>query len=587
MNSNTNFIVFIVLSAALLLGFQYFYVKPIEQQQHMAQQQEAQPQQAEPSSPAAQTLPRPAATPTPLRNRSDVIKESARLPVVTPELKGTINLKGARFDDMLLSSYHETVDPASPPVTLLSPSGSAPPLNAYYTEIGWLSEQSDAPMPTSDTEWTTNDKQLSPEHPVRLVWNNGKGLVFERRISVDAHYMFTVTDHVANQGKAQLVLYPFGAVARRGNPSVSTSTVLHEGPVGVLGGTLEEITYKKLMDRGRFSYDSVGGWLGITDKYWLVALLPAKDEKITASFLYNQAEQTDSAQGHFQVDYRGAGMTLSPGGSIEHVMRVFAGAKRFELLNDYSDKLDVPLFNRAIDFGWFWFLTIPFMHLLSYLGHTLGSYGLAILVFTVMLKLITLPLSVKSFQSAGRMKQLQPEIGRLKERFADDKVRQNQEMMELFKREKVNPMSGCVPTLIQIPIFFALYKTLYVGIELRQAPFYGWIKDMSLPDPTSALTLFGLVPIDLPTSLQIGAWPILMGLAMMLQQKLSPQPMADKTQARMFALMPIIFSYMLAKMPAGLVIYWTWSNLLSIAQQWYIMRADAKRRGLPAANNNG
>jgi YidC/Oxa1 family membrane protein insertase len=352
---------------------------------------------------------------------------------------------------------------------------------------------------------------------------------------------------------------------------------VHEGALGVLDGTLQEYKYQKLIDHGKQTDDSVGGWLGITDKYWLVAMIPPQDEKLTADFTYNRGTATDPTMGFFQSDYRGAAVTVAAGGSAEQVTHLFAGAKRIKLIDAYADQYHIPRFDRAIDFGWFYFLTKPFLYTLAMLVGVTGSIGVAILLFTVLLKLVTLPLSLKSYHSMSRMKALQPELKQIQERFADDKMRQSQEMMELYKREKVSPMSGCVPTLIQIPIFFALYKVLYVNIEMRHAPFFGWIRDMSAPDPTSVLNLFGALPIDLLPSVHIGAWPILMGISMFLQQKLSPQP-PDKSQARIFMIMPIIFTYMLASMPAGLVIYWTWSNLLGIAQQWFIMSRDAARK---------
>jgi YidC/Oxa1 family membrane protein insertase len=397
--------------------------------------------------------------------------------------------------------------------------------------------------------------------------------------------MFTLTDRVANKGGSPVTLYPFALVARQGNPAPKPSSILHEGPLGVVNGTLEEYKYKKLIEDGKVAEETDGGWLGVTDKYWLTAIVPPQDQKMAMKFAYDRNGQVDPNQGVFQADYRGAAVTVAPGASTEYAVRFFAGAKRVRVLDYYADKYHIPHFDRAIDFGWFYFLTKPFLYLLEWLGRALGSMGIAILVFTVVLKVLALPLSLKSFHSMSRMKALQPEIKRLQERFKDDQMRQSQEMMALYQREKVSPFSGCLPTLIQIPIFFALYKVLYVGIELRQVPFYGWIKDMSLPDPTSLLTLFGLVhwaPPDMLNVLNIGLWPILMGCSMFLQQKLSPQP-PDPSQARMFMFMPIIFTFMLARMPAGLVIYWTWSNLLSIAQQWYIMRQDLRKRTITPA----
>ena len=567
MDSNKNFLLFAALSILIVLGFNYL--------QGGKPPAPVSPQGVAPS--AVQAIPAVPPASLALHDRSEVIKEAHRVPLLSPDLRGSINLKGARFDDLVLTQYRETTDPKSPQVVLLSPAGSASPYNAQYAEFSWLADNKDVAVPTSDSEWQPGNNELSSTQPLKLTWKNEQGLRFDREITVDEHYMFTLTDHVTNGGTTSVTLCPFGLVARQGNPETTASRVLYEGPLGVLGGTLEEFKYKKLMDDGKQTVESDGGWLGISSKYWLVAMAPPATEKLTADFVYDGSGVSKPEQGHFQTDFRGSAVTIAPGGDVTHVTHFLAGAKKIRLLDSYSSKYDIPHLDRAIDFGWFYFLTKPFLYMLSFLGKSLGSLGIAILVFTVMLKLITLPLSLKSNHSMAKMKTLQPEIKRLQERFADDKMRLNQEMMELFKREKVSPMSGCVPTLIQIPIFFALYKVLYVGIEMRQAPFFGWIHDMSAPDPTSVLTLFGALPFHLPAALHIGVWPILMGCSMFLQQRLSPQTM-DKSQAKMFMFMPVIFTYMLANMPAGLVIYWTWSNLLSILQQWFIMRKDIKGR---------
>jgi YidC/Oxa1 family membrane protein insertase len=563
---NNNLIIAVVLSLLILFGFQYFYAKPAVQQ--------AQENILDTPVTAPKTVD---AVPSTLHDRAAIIKSTARVAIATPELRGSINTKGARLDDLELIQYHETVDPKSPPVTLLSPAGTAAPGLPYYADIGWLAD-GDITVPTSDTVWHTANKNLTPTTPVTLTWDNSKGLKFERTISVDDHYMFTIIDRVKNIGATTATLYPFGSIARQGLAVEGNSRILHEGPIGSFNGTLEEYTYKKLMENPKKSIASEGGWLGITDKYWLVAMALPETEKLTGAFAYNSSASAASPSGVFQADFRSMAMSIVSGASITHTTQFFAGAKRQSLLEDYRDAYKIPLFDRAIDFGWFWFLTIPFLHFLNLLSRTLGSYAFAILTFTVMLKLVTLPLTLKSSHSMSRMKTLQPMIKQLQERFKDDKVRQSQEMMELYKREKISPLSGCLPTLIQIPIFFALYKVLYVGIEMRQAPFYGWIHDLSMPDPTSLFTLFGLVPWTPPSALHIGIWPLLMGCSMFLQQRLSPQPTADKSQAQMFAFMPVLFTWMLRGMPAGLVIYWTWSNLLSILQQWYIMRQDAKRQ---------
>ncbi len=569
---NNNLFLAIFLSVGIWVGFQYFYIKPQQEAihaQYLARQVEG------------GTTTQTAAVPPPsaLRDRGDVLKDSPRLPLETPELKGSLNLKGARLDDLLLTKIKETVAPDSPPIALLSPSGSAKPLSAYYAELSWLAEKPDVAVPNAETLWHTRDTKLSPDHPVTLTWDNGYGLIFTRMIAVDSEAMFTFTDRVVNKGAGDLTLYPFGTVARQGIPiNPSGSTVVHEGALGVLDGTLTEIKYKKLMDAGKKAQESKGGWLGITDKYWLVAMIPPQDDNLTASFTYHTAKDASPEDGYFQTDFRGAPITVAAGGQIERIVHLFAGVKTVDRLDTYADRYDIPHFDRAIDFGWFYFLTRPFLFLLTLLTGFSGSVGMAILLFTILLKLATLPLSQKSYHSMARMKALQPEIQRIQTRFPDDKMRQGQETMELYKREKVSPMSGCVPMVIQIPIFFALYKVLYVSIEMRQAPFYGWIRDMSLPDPTNLFNAFGALHFDPPTMLHVGIWPLLMGGIMFLQQKLSPQP-TDKSQARIFLLMPVFFTWMLASMPAGLVIYWTWSNLLGIAQQWYIMRKDLRKKG--------
>ncbi|MER2519673.1 MAG: membrane protein insertase YidC [Bdellovibrionales bacterium] len=575
--NNSNLPLAIVLSIAILVGFQFFYVKP--QQDTIQQQAQTERLIKQVAAPTAA-----ATSPASLRDRSLVLKDSPRLPIATPELNGSLNLKGARLDDLSMTRHKASVAPDAPPVVLLSPSGSASPHKAAYAEFSWLAEDESTPLPTSQSLWRADGKELTPSHPVKLIWANEQGLVFEREIAVDDKAMFTITDRVRNTGKTAVKLYPFGLAARQGIPDDhDSSKISHEGPLGVLNGVLNEHAYDKMQELKRLAVESEeSGWVGIAAKYWLVALIPPTDQKLTASFAYNANDPvgTDNNTGHYQVDFRGPPITIEPGASATRSTRLFAGVKNAEWLDSYRETFGIKNFDRAIDYGRvFWlpiyFLAKPFLYLLDGMVKMFGNIGLAILAFTVLLKLVTLPLSLKSYHSMARMKALQPETKRLQERFADDKLRLNQELMELYKRERVNPMSGCLPVLVQIPIFFALYAVLNVDIAMRQAPFYGWIKDMSMPDPTTLFNLFGLIPWTPPQALQIGAWPLLMGATMFLQQKLSPQP-PDKTQARIFLLMPILFTYMFAHMPSGLVIYWTWSNLLSIVQQWFIMRKDAK-----------
>jgi YidC/Oxa1 family membrane protein insertase len=562
---NENFLLAVILSIAILVSFHYFYEKP---QMERYQQLQLTQKTAEETHPVTET-----ATPSEQHDRAEIVAESQRVHLDTPELRGSINLRGARLDDLELVNYHETVEPGSPRIDLFSPAGSAPPHTAYYAEFGWLG--SNIAVPDQNTVWKANAETLTPQKPVKLTWSNGQGLDFERTVAVDNEFMFTVTDSVKNNGNATVTLFPFGLIARHGRPKTLDTYVLHEGPIGILNGTLSEMKYKDVMAETRRSTETEGGWLGFTDKYWLVTLIPAQNEKLTATFTYARGADPNPDNGNFQSDFRGTPISLAAGASTEHTTHLFAGAKRVRLLDAYETSLGIPLFDRAIDFGWYYYLTKPFLYLLDYLGRELGNFGLAILVFTIMLRLLTLPLSLKSYRSMARMKTLQPEIKAIQERNKEDKQKQGIEMMELYKREKVNPLSGCVPTLIQIPIFFALYKVLYVGIEMRHAPLFGWIKDLSAPDPTSVLTFFGA--IDWSFLPQIGVWPVLMGISMFLQQKLSPQP-PDKTQAQVFQFLPLMFTFMMAKVAVGLIVYWTFSNILGLAQQWFIMHKAGERK---------
>jgi len=499
--------------------------------------------------------------------REVALAEQPRVKIETPRLHGSIDLLGARLDDLTLATYHETVDPKSPEVVLLSPSGTQDP---YLAEFGWVAASPDVKVPGPQTRWTASNGRLTPANPVTLTWDNGQGLVFARTISVDPNYMFTIRDAVRNTGEAPVKLVPYGLISRTGTPQVAGYYILFEGLIGYIDGTLQEVKYSSLGPDKPLDYHSNGGWLGFTDKYWLTALVPPQDEAVTARFTHAVEGGID----RYQTDYLGPEMTIAPDGSGETSARFFAGAKEVNLLDAY-EAASIPLFDHAIDFGWFYFLTKPIFLILQFFDKVIGNFGVAILLLTSCVKLLFFPLANKSYNAMSKMKLLQPEIQKLRERFPDDKARQQQEMMALYKRVGANPLAGCLPIVIQIPVFFALYKVLFVTIEMRHAPFFGWIRDLSAPDPTSFVNLFGLLPFAPPHFLMIGAWPLIMGLTMFLQQKLNPQPV-DPVQARMFMLLPVIFTYMLAAFPAGLVIYWAWNNLLSIAQQWLIMhRAGA------------
>jgi YidC/Oxa1 family membrane protein insertase len=483
--------------------------------------------------------------------------------IETPRLHGSIALKGARFDDLTLATYHETVDPKSPEVVLLSPPGTE---NPYLAEFGWVAQAPGIKLPRPDTLWQASGGPLTPSNPVTLTWDNGEGLVFTRIVSVDENYMFTVRDEVRNKGSAAVDLLPFGLVSRTGTPQVAGYYILFEGMIGYLDGALQEVKYASLGAGKPDEYNSTGGWLGFTDKYWLTALIPPQDEAVKARLTHTIEDGVD----RYQTDFLGPAVTIAAGGTASASSRFFAGAKEVDLLDAYT-AAGIPRFDHAIDFGWFYFLTKPIFLTLQFFYKLLGNFGLAILLLTLCVKLLFFPLANKSYQAMSKMKLLQPEIQKLRERFPDDKARLQQETMALYKRVGANPLAGCLPIVIQIPVFFSLYKVLFVTIEMRHAPFFGWIHDLSAPDPTSFANLFGLLPFAAPAFLMIGAWPLIMGLTMFLQQKLNPQPV-DPVQARMFMVLPVVFTYMLAHFPAGLVIYWAWNNTLSVAQQWVIMR---------------
>jgi YidC/Oxa1 family membrane protein insertase len=576
MNEQRNLLIAIVLSVLILFGFQWLFPK---QQPNPAPDATATSSSAPPvpEGAAGQVAAPgvPAKAPTAAESRASALEASRRIPVRTPKLHGSVALKGARLDDLTLVEHRETTDPNSPEIVLLSPPGSA---NPYYAEFGWVPADGTAKVPGADTVWSAapGTTELAPGGKMVLSWDNGDGLRFVRTYSVDENYMFAIEQRVENYGAAPVTLHPYGLIARVGTPVTQGMYILHEGPLGVFDGTLKEVKYADLKKEGTVREKSVGGWAGITDKYWLTALVPDQKAEVTGRFVYQNRDNADT----YQADFTGGPVTVAPNGSADIGFHMFAGAKQVKLLDAYADKFGIKNFDLAIDFGWFYFLTKPFFYLLQMLHNALGNMGLAILALTVLIKAAMFPLANKSYVSMSKMKTVQPEVKKLQERFADDKVRMQQEMMALYKREKVNPVSGCLPMLIQIPVFFALYKVLFVAIEMRHAPFYGWIHDLSAPDPTTVFNLFGLIPWDavhaLPSFMHLGVWPLIMGVTMWLQQKLNPQP-ADPVQAKMMSFLPIIFTFLLANFAAGLVIYWAWSNTLSILQQWVIMRkAGAK-----------
>lgn len=591
-DNQKNLLLAVALSALVLLGWQLFFVNPRikdeqakRERQKVTQQipgQAASPGSSQPNRPGALA---PSVAEPVVATREGALKLSPRVAIQTPGLTGSIALKGARIDDVRLAKYHETTDPKSETVALLSPSGSPHP---YYAEFGWLATSgSTSKLPDSTTEWrSVGAATLTPATPVTLEWDNGAGLVFTRRISVDDQYMFAIDDGVANKGASGVVLDHRAVISRHGTPKIEGYWILHEGLIGVAGEQgLEEMTYTKAVkdvrdgDHLTKRFEKItGGWFGITDKYWATAIIP--DQKSTVDAYLTGYAKNGLAKESYQIDYLQRGVAVAPTGTASIKTTLFAGAKKVGVIEGYTSKLGILKFDLMIDWGWFYFITKPLFHIIDWLalffGTTLGlkgNFGLAILVTTVLVKAVFFPLASKSYESMAKMKKLQPMMEQLRERYKDDKMKQQQELMELYKKEKINPMAGCLPMLLQIPVFFALYKVLFVTIDMRHAPFYGWIHDLSAPDPTSLLNLFGLLPFTAPEFLHVGLWPLIMGCTMWVQMQLNPQQ-PDPTQQMIFNWMPVMFTFMLGSFPVGLVIYWAWNNVLSLAQQYYISKIN-------------
>jgi YidC/Oxa1 family membrane protein insertase len=584
MQDQKNLILAIVISVVILGAYQFLYEAPRQESLQAEQQATAELTPSDPASPVTAPPTGTATAPTvtvpggvsgsaggavqAAPTKADFL-QGQRVKIENPRVDGSINLTGARIDDLTLKDYDVDLSADSAKITLLSPAGASQP---YFADFGWIDiGGSKAPLPTAETQWTADRKQLTAESPVTLSWTNGQGLTFRRTFAIDQNYMITVTQRVDNNGDAPVTLRPYGLISRHGTPDTLGFFILHEGPLGVFNDTLKEVDYDDLQEVGkhREAVQSTGGWIGYTDKNWLTALVPDQKNRYDASFNYQAGEPGQLER--YQIDVLIDPVTVERGGVREVSSRLFAGAKEVALLETYQESLGIDRFDLAIDWGWFPFLTHPLWVAIDYFNKMLGNFGLAIILLTVIIKFLFLPLAYKSYVSMSKMKTLQPEMVKLRERHGDDRTKLNQEMMALYKREKVNPVSGCLPMILQIPVFFALYKVLFVTIEMRHQPFFGWIQDLSAPDPTSVFNAFGLIPFQPPDFLLIGVWPLAMGLSMYLQQKMNPQP-PDPIQAKIFLFMPIFFTFLLARFPAGLVIYWTVNNVLTIGQQWFIMR---------------
>ena len=571
------------ISIAILLGFQFILPKPAPK----VEQQASQTTQSTPSG----ATPRPSGDPAAPGTQPVAItppsmtRDVPRLRISAPRVQGSVNLAGARLDDLVLRDYREEVAPGSNLVRLLEPRVDPQP---YYAQFGWTAE-GDVQVPGPDVLWTASAQELTVTSPVTLSWDNGAGQVFEIALSVDDNYLFTAEQRVRNNGAAAVKVYPWSRIRRDYTPQVAGYFILHEGMLGVLGGTLKEQTYdsakseaKKRGNGSSLEQDSTGGWVGITDKYWLTALIPDQAVPVKAAFRH----MTENNADRYQVDLvMTAPQIVEPKAVATTISRLFAGAKEVGLLDRYEQALNLPNFDKAVDFGWFYFLTKPIFYALDWLYKLTGNFGVAILIFTVFAKLLFFPLANKSYRSMNKMKLLNPQIQEIRERLKEEPQKMQSEIMTLYKTKGVNPVSGCLPMVVQIPVFFSLYKVIFVTIEMRHAPFFGWIKDLSGRRPDQRLQPFRVDPIRpgtvLPAAAAPGRLAVDHGVTMYLQQKLNPPP-PDPIQARIFQFMPIIFTFMLASFPAGLVIYWSWNNLLTIAQQWTIMRRATPATTAPA-----
>jgi YidC/Oxa1 family membrane protein insertase len=561
MENQKNLFLAIVISMAIIFGFQLLVPQP--EKAPISEEQTFEENSVELSIQNTNTQI--------VINRDEVISSSGRVIFDNGKIKGSINLEGGFIDDLILEEFRETLDPTSDLIEFLNPLGSQ---DAYYLDTGWVSSDSTLELPNNKSIWKTDKNSMGVDDPVKLFWTNSQGITFEKIISLDENYLFNVDQRVINNTDRSFDLFPFGLSKRQGIPEMQNFFILHEGPISITDGVLEEYDYDDLKENKKIKHTSIGGWIGITDKYWQTAIIPNQNEPIHQTYSYSFAENVDN----FQTDIVGEKIAVSNGASISHNFKLFAGPKIVSVIDTYMEEYGIQEFDRSVDFGWFYFLTKPIFNVLQFVFGYVGNFGWSIIAFTILMRICFFPLAQQSFKSMAKMKKLGPEMQRLKEQYGDDRAGMQKEMMALYKREKANPIAGCLPILLQIPVFFALYKVLFVTIEMRHAPFIGWIHDLSAPDPLGLLTAFGFFDWNVPGILQlfnIGIWPILMGISMFLQQKLNPAPV-DKMQAKIFMFLPIVFTFVLGGFAAGLVIYWTTNNVLSMAQQYVIQRKIIK-----------
>ena len=556
MKNNTNLILSIILSIAIIAGWQHFYERP--RLNKLVQQQEYTKQLSESIAKSEEQ--------TKLYPTLEALQSSPRIQFKNANISGSINLRGARIDDLVLLKYNEEIK-NDQHVRLLSPSNT---IDAYFAEVGWYGSNLNDILPNSQTLWQSDDKILTAENPIQLKWKSAQGVEFYITISLDDDCMFNIEQKILNN-TAKSFDFKTYSLLNRSYKADKQDTILHKGPIAVIDGTLKEYSYSKLKDDSKETINNTKpNWLGITDKYWLTAFIPAGQGQSNINLKYINQNTSQNILDKFQVDLLSDVVSINPGQEYVVSQKLFAGAKQVKLLDAYANKYDIKLFDRAIDFGWLYVITKPLFYLMSFFYGLCGNFGLSIMLITILLKALTFGLSSKSGKSMKRIKELQPQMEKIKEKYGQDKMRMNQELLNLYKREGVNPMAGLLPILIQIPIFFAIYKVLYVTIEMRHAPFYGWIGDLSAADPTNVINLFGLLPFVPPSFLHVGIWPMLMSASMFAQQQTSGNVSADPVQAQVMKLLPLIFLFTFSGFPAGLLIYWTWSNVLSILQQTYI-----------------
>jgi YidC/Oxa1 family membrane protein insertase len=555
-------IVAIVLSLLILFGFHFLFERPrleAQQAREHARQEAAFDETARAGN--ADQVEESSSI-----SREEALSQTRRINISNDKISGSLPLRGNRLDDIQLLNYYKTVD-SKENVELFKPSGTERP---YYAEFGWIAEGGGFNLPGKDTTWDVvgSNENLTAGQPVLLRWDNGQGLVFERKFEVDEHYLFTVTDRIINQNNQPVTLYPYQLLSRSGLPDDYMKIfILHQGPIGYTGEDLKEFDYSDLEEGERFTADA--GWVGFTDKYWFAGLIPPQGKEYKARFVQTGAGNVEKAR--FQTDIRGEAVTVMPEGSTENTFNIYVGAKELNVLNEYSKRPELRNLELSLDFGILFFITKPFYLALKTLSTLFGHVAWGIIVLTVLIRFVLYPLNNKSFRSMAAMKKVTPKLKEIQAKHKEDPKVMQTKIMELYQKEKVNPFSGCWPVLLQIPIFFALYKVIMLDIDMRHAPFPGWIEDMSVMDPTSLFNMFGLLPYSVPELLTIGVWPCLMGVTMFLQRRLNPPP-TDPMQAKLMFYMPFIFTVILAKFAAGLVIYWTWSNTLGIIQQYIIMR---------------